>query len=373
MRLLLLCFFFCNISLQAQDKRIKAAGESSPVNIDLSDVISPIRNQGQTGTCWAFSGLAMIESNHLGFGKDPVSLDLSEMYAARKLYLKKAHNYLLRQGKAQFSEGALGHDLINTIYEFGAIPEIAYSGRRNEVHDHSNMFKELKSYLDSLLSKGSPLPERWMDRMENILDAYMGKVPEEFMFNGTMYNAQTFGKLFRGFKAPDDFAYLTSFRHHPYYSSFVLEVPDNFSNGFYYNLPLKDMKEVVLDALKKGLTVLWDADVSNPGFNAQSGYALLDEPKESLAVNVELSISEAETFRQKRFESLITQDDHLMQIVGVEYDPAGKLFFKVKNSWGEIGPFRGFVKVSEAYFLMNTINVIVKKDALNDKLRKQVR
>jgi bleomycin hydrolase len=124
--------------------------------------------------------------------------------------------------------------------------------------------------------------------------------------------------------------------------------------------------------LKKGFTVLWDADVSNPGFNAAKGYALLDEPRESLDAALTLP-GEMEVIRQKRFESLVTQDDHLMQIIGVETLPSGKLLFRVKNSWGEVGPLRGFIKVSEAYFLMNTINVIIKKDALGDKLRKQLR
>jgi bleomycin hydrolase len=371
-KLVSLFFVLFHLNLQAQDKKGKAGNESLSGNVDLSEVVSPVKNQGQTGTCWAFSGVAMIESDHLGFGKDPVALDLSEMYIARRVYLKKAHNYILRQGKAQFSEGALGHDLINAIHEYGVLPEVAYSGKLSENHDHASLFKELKDFLDSLIAKGSPLQENWQARMEKILDAHLGKVPDEFMFNGTMFNPQSFGKQFRGFRSPNDFAYLTSFTHHPYYASFVLEVPDNFSNGSYYNLPLKELKEVVLESLKKGFTVLWDADVSNPGFNAAKGYALLDEPRESLDAALTLP-GEMEVIRQKRFESLVTQDDHLMQIIGVETLPSGKLLFRVKNSWGEVGPLRGFIKVSEAYFLMNTINVIIKKDALGDKLRKQLR
>jgi bleomycin hydrolase len=372
LRILPLVILLLTISVQAQDKKVKAGNELPPVKIDLSEVVSPVKNQGQTGTCWAFSGVAMLESDHLGFGNDPVAMDLSEIYIARKVYLKKAQNYILRQGKAQFSEGALGHDLIRAIYEYGAIPELAYSGRLSDLHDHSQLFRELKAYLDSLITKGAPIRENWQGRLERIMDAHLGKVPEEFMFNGTMFNAQSFGKQFRGFKSPDDFAYLTSFKHHPYYASFVLELPDNFSSGSYYNLPMKELKESVVEALKKGVTVMWDADVSNPGFDANKGYALLDEPAEILEATPFRS-EEMESIRQKRFESLVTQDDHLMQIVGVETLPSGKLLFKVKNSWGELGPFRGFIKVSEDYFMMNTINVILKKDALPDKLRKQIR
>ena len=85
-----------------------------------------IKDQEQTNTCWSFSTTSLVESeaykNKLGV------LDLSEMYVVRKMYLEKASNYLLRQGKAQFSEGGLGHDVIHAISTYGAITQTAYNG-----------------------------------------------------------------------------------------------------------------------------------------------------------------------------------------------------------------------------------------------------
>jgi bleomycin hydrolase len=74
------------------------------------------------------------------------------------------------------------------------------------------------------------------------------------------------------------------------------------------------------------------------------------------------------TIRQQLYENLTTQDDHLMHIVGTEKSKDGKTFFVVKNSWGEIGPFEGFINVSEAYFGINTISIVLPKAALSKEL-----
>ena len=72
--------------------------------------------------------------------------------------------------------------------------------------------------------------------------------------------------------------------------------------------------------------------------------------------------------RQQYFENLTTQDDHLMHIVGIEKSKQGKEFFLVKNSWGVSGPYLGYVNVSEAYFAMNTISLVVPKQAIDPAL-----
>jgi bleomycin hydrolase len=69
------------------------------------------------------------------------------------------------------------------------------------------------------------------------------------------------------------------------------------------------------------------------------------------------------------YENLTTQDDHLMHLVGIEKSPGGKNFFLVKNSWGTIGPYKGLIHVSETYFAINTVSLVVPKDALDGKLK----
>jgi bleomycin hydrolase len=58
-----------------------------------------------------------------------------------------------------------------------------------------------------------------------------------------------------------------------------------------------------------------------------------------------------------------------MHLVGLEKTKQGKKFFLVKNSWGGVGPFKGYIKVSEAYFAINTISLVVPREALGDTLK----
>lgn len=328
---------------------------------------TPVKDQSRTGTCWSFAGTSLVESQAIK--QKAGTLDLSEMYAVRQIYIEKAKNYILRQGNATFSQGALGHDLIQAFARYGIMPESAYKGLPigHTSYDHDELFRKLKRYVDSTLktAKAGSLTADWTPGYIRLLDEYMGVVPDKFNYNGKQYSPAVFAREVVRFSA-DDYVSVTSFTHHPYQQSFMLEVPDNFSNGRYMNLPLSQLIQYTQQAVSNGYTVLWDADVSNAGFDAKAGLALhisTVPPGESLHLDLKEDNWNVER-RQQLFENLTTQDDHLMHIVGVEKDKAGRLFFIVKNSWGNIGPYNGYVHVSEAYFAMNTISLIFPKASL---------
>lgn len=345
--------------------------------IEKSIAATPVKNQAMTGTCWCFSSTSMIESQCLK--KNLGELDLSEMFTVRNIYLEKARNYVLRQGHAQFGEGGLGHDLIRAIATYGAEPESVYSGLKpgNKMHNHGKMVGDLQKYLDSIL-KVIPLPENWIAGYQKILDEGIGMPPESFDYKGKNYTPKSFGSEVLKFNS-NDYVNITSFTHHPYYTPFILEVPDNFSNGSYYNLPLNEMIQLVENALKGGYSVLWDADVSNEGFMQSRGVAILPDPKAKITDKAMVNAGNATeakwdaTKRQQLFENLTTQDDHLMHITGIEKSSSGKTYFLVKNSWGDIGPDHGYINVSEAYFAINTISLVVPKEALSKGLLEKLK
>ncbi len=336
-----------------------------------SNAVTPVKNQARTGTCWSFSTSSLLESQFIkNTGK--ADIDLSEIFTVYNIYIEKAKNYILRQGKTQFSEGGLGHDLIRSYATYGAMPESVYSGLREgeKSLNHTKVVVILKRYLDELL--GAPaVPANWLDSFKNMLNEHLGKPPAEFDYNGVKYTPKSFAKDVLKFNS-NDYVNITSFTHHPFYAPFILEVPDNFSNGSYYNIPLADMMQMVKTAINKGYTVMWDADVSNSGFMTNNGLAMFLQRNDQETVNpVTADDKEMEwsaNLRQQYFENLTTQDDHLMHIVGIEKSKQGKEFFLVKNSWGATGPYLGYVNVSEAYFAMNTISLVVPKQAIDPAL-----
>jgi bleomycin hydrolase len=331
-----------------------------------------MKNQASTSTCWSFAATSLVESEaiHANVGE----FDLSEMFTVRNIYIEKAKNYILRQGDARFSPGGLAHDVIRAIDTYGAVPDYVYSGLLlgKKQHNHDELDSKLKGYLDHIL-KSKPVPSDWLRGFNKIMDDYLGTVPENFTYREKIYTPKAFASEVLKFKA-SDYLNLTSFTHHPYNSSFVLEVPDNFSNGVYYNLPLNELMDVAEKVISKGYSLVWDGDVSNAAYRMHNGFALnVKDPASNKHLNPDM---EEEPFdantRQQLFESLTTQDDHLMHLIGIEKTKGGKRFFLVKDSYGEHGPFKGVIKLSEAYFAINTVSLVVPIAALDEQLLKRL-
>ena len=322
-----------------------------------------IKNQARTGTCWSFATTSFLESELIRMGMDDINL--SEMYIVRNIYKDKALNYMMRQGKANFSQGSLSHDLIRIAEKEGLMTEEAYSGllEGDIKYDHREMEKGLKGFLDGV-RKSKVLSNRWKPAFNSILDSYMGNTPEQFEYEGKKYTSKTFSKFTK--LKTDNYISITSFSHHPFYDKFILEIPDNYSNGSFYNVPLDEMMSIIDYALLAGYSIAWDGDVSEKGFSAGNGIAVLpvDEKREDLftAPGPELKVNQE--IRQANFENYSTTDDHLMHIVGIAIDQSGAKYYITKNSWGEISDYSGFLYISESYIKMKTVSIMLHKKAL---------
>jgi bleomycin hydrolase len=214
--------------------------------------------------------------------------------------------------------------------------------------------------------------------VDSVLDVEFGKVPLQFEVGGTIFTPVSY----RDFLSirPDDYVNITSFSHHPFYEQFVLEVPDNWANGQFYNLPISELMRCLNFSLQQGYTVEWDADVSNMGFASGKGIAIVPEKdwkdrsvaeRESAFKTWEPEKTVTQEYRQQLFDSQVTTDDHLMHIVGMLDEAHGGDFYVVKNSWGEVSDLKGYVHVSDAYMRLNTISFTVHKSALpTDVLRR---
>ena len=333
------------------------------IEVEKSCAVNAIQSQGSTGTCWCFATASFIEAELLRENKG--THHFSEMFIVKNMYRTKAQNYLLRQGKAQFSEGALAHDFLNSIEKYGLVPEEVYDGLSDgqKRHDHGEMASVLTGMLESLTER-STLSNKWELALDGVLDAYMGSSPERFDYKGRSFSPQELAKEL-GYKR-DNYVSLTSYTHHPFGKPFVLEIPDNFSNGSFLNLPIDDLVKTIDTAIANGYTVAWDGDVSERGFSSSNGLAILpeDSSRENMFkyIGPEKTVTQAD--RQRTFMAHSTTDDHLMHLVGISRDAAGNKYYIIKNSWGEVGPFKGYLHMSEAYVRAKTVAIIVNKDVV---------
>ena len=355
-----------------------------------------VKDQNKSGTCWAFSGLSTLEDNVMRKGGP--ELDISEMYLVRNAYIDKAKKFMRMNGQINFAQGGSWADVLDMTRLYGAMPEEAYTGLNygEEKHSHYEMAEALEAYLRAVLSRGTKnkkLSTAWLPGFVGILDAYLGKVPETFTYNGKTYTPTQWAAEM-GLE-PDNFINVTSYTHHPFYESFALEIPDNWAWSKSMNVPMDEMQRIVDYALDKGWTVMWAADVSEGGFKWNKGYALLPDDKDKkdmtdteLSRWVKLSDKDRESSkydikgpvkektvtqesRQKTFDNFETTDDHGMVIVGTATDQEGNKYYKVKNSWDTNQLYDGYLYVSMPYFMAKTIGVGVHRDAVPASIAKK--
>lgn len=347
--------------------------------------ITSVKNQSSTGTCWSFSGVGLLESELLRMGKG--EFDLSDMYIVRKNYEDKAKKYARLHGSLNFSPGGSFADVVETINDYGIMPEESYRGLNygSDTHNHGEIDKVLSGYMEAIIGSRELSPV-WLKGYNAILDTYFGEVPESFEYEGVEYTPHSFAAYLE--LEQDNYISLTSFTHHPFYKPFPIEVPDNWRWANSYNLPIEELMAVMENAVMKGYTIAWASDVSELGFS-RLGIAVVPDAdaKENAGSDQERWIGQStrerdaslrarvgsevlaektitQEMRQEAFNNYQTTDDHGMQIYGISTDQKGNKYFMVKNSWGETGPYSGLWYASFPFVKYKTMSIILHKDAI---------
>jgi bleomycin hydrolase len=354
-----------------------AQGEEEKKNVHQFTVLhnintTSVKNQGKTGSCWSFATQSFLETELLRKGKG--EYDLSEMYIVRNLYPVKAEKYIRYHGRTNFGQGGQAHDVLMAWERFGVVPEEEYPGRKssNEKHNHSEMVAVLKSSMDAIINTKGKITDNWKKVCNSILDIYIGENPGSFEYNGEEYTAKSFADEL-GIK-PDDYVEITSYLRYPFYKKAVLEVPDNWTNSEYYNVPMDDMMMIINNAIKNGYSIAWDGDTSEKTFYRKKGYAVIpilnqneDEESEKLFPEKERTISQK--MREETFDNFQTTDDHLMHLIGIAENQEGTRFYYTKNSWGTKYNYHGYWYMSESFVKLKTIAIMVHKDAIPEDIK----
>ncbi|MDD3321182.1 MAG: C1 family peptidase [Paludibacter sp.] len=383
-------FLFSGVVFAQKDT---TAVDSFQFTIVKQNKITPVKNQASSGTCWSFSGIGFYEAELLRMGKPEV--DLSEMFVVHHSYSDKATQYVRMYGTANFGAGGSFYDVSYVMKNYGIVPDSIMTGLNygEPKHKHGELDALAEAYVKVIVKNpNKKLSTAWKIGFDGILDAYLGKLPTEFMVNGKKYTPMSYEKSL-GLNL-DDYISLTSFTHHPFYTKFAIEIPDNWRNDESYNLPLNELMQVMDNAIDKGYCLAWASDVSEKGFS-RKGVAVNPETKKVNLPGTDqakwLNISQKEMedsiykkmkpqpeikvtqeLRQEGFDNYQTTDDHGMVIYGTAKDQNGTKYYLVKNSWGTDSKYKGIWYASNSFVQHKTIDILVHKDAIPKEILKKL-
>ena len=352
--------------------------------------ITPVKNQANSSTCWSFSGLAFFESELLRMGKPAV--DLSEMFVVHRSYTDKAEKYLRMNGTSNFAPGGSFYDDVYVLKNYGIVPDSVMNGLNygETKHVHGELDALTSAFMTTMVKNpNKTISTAWKPAFEGILNAYLGKLPTEFTVNGKKHTPVSYANSL-GLNM-DDYVSITSFTHHPFYTKFAIEIPDNWRWAESYNIPLDEFGRIFDYAVENGYTVAWGADVSEKGFT-RNGIGVLPETKKENLVGTDQAkwvgaptptgkytvngpVKEQNVTQESRqlgFDNYQTTDDHGMLIYGIANDQNGDRYYMVKNSWGEDSKYKGIWYVSKPFVMEKTINILVHKDAVPKEIRKKL-
>jgi aminopeptidase C len=381
-------------TLHAEDE--KKADEGFQFTVVKENPITSTKNQNRSGTCWAYSSLGFFEAEMLRQGKG--EWDFCEMFLAHKTYEDRAKAAVRMHGDISFSQGGSFYDCVYCMKNYGMVPEGAMPAAGTLYGDTLCNFNEFFAVLEpqvAAIAKGSQkkLSPIWFKSINSTLDTYLGQCPDEFTYKGKKYTPKSFMES-TGLKM-DDYVSLTSFSHHPFYESFIIEVQDNWRWAPSYNLPLDEFMQVMESAVKQGYTFAWGADVSEEGFSRE-GIAVcpdVKKMKETAGSDYEHWFGKSSTatdrrkgltskplpeitvtqeMRQEAYDNWETTDDHGMLIYGIATDQNGKEYFMVKNSWGTDYKYKGVWYASKAFVAYKTMNILINKNAIPKPIAKKL-
>ncbi|MCF8358680.1 MAG: C1 family peptidase [Prolixibacteraceae bacterium] len=390
----------CTLLLTVGFLSAQVSGEDFKTGYEFTEVIeipsTPVKDQHRSGTCWSFATNSFIESEMIRLGKPEV--DLSEMFVVWHCYSAKADKYVRMHGNTNFAAGGAFHDAMWVLDKYGMVPEQAYNGLAigEDKPVHSEMDEVLKAHVEGIVkNKNKKLSPVWHQAFTDLLDNYLGDIPETFTYNEKEYSPLSFADDYMGIN-PDDYVEIGSFTHHPFYEKFIIEIPDNWMWSEIYNVPLDELMQIFDYALKNGYSIAWGADVSDKGFATKKrGVAVVPDIDHTEMSDAEISRWEkldenekqeelykldkpgkekeiTQEMRQIDFDNYTSTDDHGMHIIGIAKDQNGTEYYKVKNSWGEYNDYDGYFYVSKPYVALRTIDIMIHKDALPPKIAEKI-
>jgi bleomycin hydrolase len=360
-----LLFLILGIDLIAQ-----TADESIPYAIpqEIEELrprfhFAPV-NQDTTNACWSFSTISFIESEVQRINRQ--NIKLAVMYPVYYGYIEKAKRFVQTRGESRFTPGDLFTTVIEVIQLYGIVPEETYNGRigGSTTYNHQQMEKEVNELKNRIVEDKNWNEEGVLEELKQILNSHLGEPPSTFDFRGETLTPLSFAEKYVNLPW-DDYLLVTSFGYAPFDAFTSLKVPDNWKNvDRYFNVNLDLFYRAMKTSLNNGFTLAIDGDINEPGRIGSMDISYIPE------YDIPGSFINQQA-RDYRFDTGVTEDDHLMHIVGFA-EVNGEDWFLVKDSWRDAfeGKHQGYFLYHRDYAKLKILAYIVHKDGVPEIVEK---
>lgn len=395
----------------AQENGIYKASQNLETKINLNPTFSieidtgKVANQKQSGRCWMFSALnTMRHSIQKEFKiKD---FELSQNYTNFWDKFEKSNWFFenviatadkdLGDRKVSFlfttpqQDGGQWDMLCGIIEKYGIVPKSVYPETANATNSSA-----LNDTLNTLLrkdglelrrmiqaGKGTEEVQARKDEMlkqiYRVLAISLGVPPKKFDFeykdDDKNYHRDadlTPQEFFKKYVGWDLSQYVSTINapteDKPFHKVFSVEYLGNVEGGRqvrHLNLPINEMKELIIKQLKDGEVVWFGSNVVKDS-ERQAGLLDTQLYKRDELFNVDFNMSKADALNSG--ESLM---DHAMVITGVDLVNDKPTKWKIENSWGEKPGFKGYFVMSDAWFDKFVYQAVINKKNMPENLRK---
>ncbi len=348
---------------EAQEKKLLLDfnGIEIPASPGVFDTVFhfPPVAQHLTGTCWAYAGTSLLETEAARLGGKRVKL--AEMFTVYWEWIERVERFVAERGDSRIGEGSETNAVFRVLKKYGAVPLAAYAGLPDPSymrHDHGPLTKELHDYL-KLVEK----QDIWDDghviaMVKTILDKHLGAPPETFDWEGKTYTPKQFAAEYLGL-VPDDYVSVMSTLSAPLYTRTEFKAWDNWwHDSSYVNLPLDVWYATLKNAVRDGYSLTIGGDVSEPGVNGFVDAAVVadyDIPQRFIN----------QDSREFRIYNKTTTDDHGVHVVGFQR-VGGRDWYLTKDSSSRarFGKFEGYMFIRDDFIRLKILTYTAHKDAL---------
>ena len=387
------------INQSAMDyKTLRSLPEHYSIELEAGKVC----NQKQSGRCWMFAAynvfrLEVMKKLNLE------NMELSQNYPLFYDKLEKSNFFLeniLSTLDEELSSRLMAHLLKDPIGDGGQwnmfvgltkkygvcpkelMPETSCSSSTREMDRYITLkLRQGACALRKLHEEGKSIDEL-RKRKEDILSSIyqilvlsLGKPPVAFTYE-TIDKDKKFVRIaditpkeffdrYVGIDLDDYVSVINApTKDKPFYRSFTVSYLGNIvgEKVRYVNLPIEELKELVVRQLSSGEVVWFGSDVGQFS-NRTNGF--LSRKNFDLENLFGTSFDMTKEERLDYGESLMT---HAMVFTGVNIDKDGKANrFKVENSWGDNVGYKGFYAMDEDWFDNFVYQAVINKKFLSPK------